>query len=113
MTDPKQLQAIMQAAVPDLELAFKPMFGGIMAYAGGKPFASLSDIGLALKLAGSAREELLALPGAAPLRYEPDAPVSKTYVVVPAAMLTQPDVLRGWLARSANGAPAPARRGRR
>jgi TfoX/Sxy family transcriptional regulator of competence genes len=110
MTDPKQLQAIVQSASPDLELAFKPMFGGIMVYAGGKPFASLSDVGLALKLTGAAREDLLALPGAAALRYEPDAPVSKTYVVVPAQMLTQPDVLRGWIGRSAAAAPTPAKR---
>ncbi len=106
----------MQAAAPDLELVFKPMFGGIMAYLGGRPCASLSDVGLALKMSGAAREELLALPGAAALRYEPDAPVSKSYVVVPAELLTQPEVLRGWIGRCADGvvaAPARAKKPRK
>ena len=32
--DPKALQAILsEAAPPDLALVFKPMFGGILAYA--------------------------------------------------------------------------------
>lgn len=45
--DPKALQGILtDAAPPDLDIAFRPMFGGIFAYADGKPFASLSDVGL-------------------------------------------------------------------
>ena len=44
--DPKALQAILEkAAPPDMELAFRPMFGGIIGYATGKVFASLSDVG--------------------------------------------------------------------
>ena len=105
--DPKVLQAILaEAAPPDLELTFRPMFGGIMGYAEGKVFASLSNVGLALKLAGSDREALLAEPGARPLRYEPDQPPSKSYVVAPEAMLSQPDVLRRWIVRSAAGLPS-------
>jgi hypothetical protein len=70
--DPKQLQALLaRAAPPDLDLAFRPMFGGVMGYAEGKPFASLSDVGLALKASGADHAALLALPGAAPLRYAP------------------------------------------
>ncbi len=112
--DPKALQAIcVAAAPPDLELAFKPMFGGIMAYAEGRPFASLSDVGLALKLAGADREALLATPGAQPLRYAADQPPSKSYVVAPEAMLSDLDGLRGWIARSVAGlASKPARRRR-
>lgn len=101
---PKALQAILQtAAPPDLELAFRPMFGGIMGYAEGKPFASMFDGGLALKLAGEAFAELLAVPGAAPLRYEPDAPPSKSYVVVPRDMLADREALRAWIVRSVAG----------
>jgi TfoX/Sxy family transcriptional regulator of competence genes len=67
--DPKTLQAILEkAAPPDLPLTFRPMFGGIMGYADGKVFASLSDVGLALKLGGEAHGALLALPGAKPLQ---------------------------------------------
>jgi TfoX/Sxy family transcriptional regulator of competence genes len=101
---PKALQAILQtAAPPDLELAFRPMFGGIMGYAQGKPFASMFDGGLALKLVSPAYDELLSVPGAAPLRYEPDAPPSKSYVVVPRAMLADRETLRSWIVRSVAG----------
>jgi len=102
----------MASAPPDLELAFRPMFGGIMGYANGKVFASLSDVGLALKLSGADRDALLAIPGSKPLQYEPDQPPSKSYVVVPEAMLAEPDTLRSWMTRSATGAgqKTPSRR---
>ena len=105
--DPKALQAILtEAAPPDLELSFRPMFGGIMGYADAKVFASLSDVGLALKLAGADREALLAEPGARPLQYEPSSPPSRSYVVVPDAMLSDPDALRRWIVCSAAGLPS-------
>jgi hypothetical protein len=51
--DPKVLQATLEeAAPPDLELAFRPMFGGIMVHADGKPFASLSDVGFGVEVRG-------------------------------------------------------------
>ncbi len=97
-----------------MELAFRPMFGGIMGYAGGKPFVSLSDVGLALKLAPGDRETLLSAPGARPLQYEAEMPPSKTYVVVPDAMLEDLDGLRFWIIKSVAAAPAkhPSRRKR-
>ncbi|UAK25599.1 TfoX/Sxy family protein [Sphingomonas nostoxanthinifaciens] len=111
--DPKLLQAILTEAVPsELDVAFRPMFGGIMAYADGKPFASLSDVGLGLKLAGSERDAMLALPGAAPLRYGPDQPPSKSYVLVPEAMLTDADQLNPWVIRCVSGLPAKRVRNR-
>ena len=107
--DPRTLQATCrEAAPPDLELDFRPMFGGIMGYAAGKVFASLSDVGLALKLAGPDREALLATPGSKPLQYEPDQPPSKSYVVVPEALLADPAGLRTWIARSVAGLPPNA-----
>ncbi|WP_044564397.1 TfoX/Sxy family protein [Azospirillum sp. B4] len=109
--EPKDLQATLATAVPDLELTFKPMFGGILAYAEGKPVASLSDVGLALKLAGADQAALLALPGAKPLRYGPDQPPSKTYVVVPDALLADAPALRNWVRRAATtAAKAPAKK---
>ena len=105
--DPKLLQPVLAGATPpDLDVTFRPMFGGLFAYADGKPFASLSDVGLALKFAGSERDAILALPGAAPLRYEPDQPASKSYVLVPEAMLSEPAELRSWVVRSVSGLPA-------
>ncbi len=105
--DPKRLQPILaEAAPPGLDVTFRPMFGGLFAYADGKPFASLSDTGLALKFSGSEREAMLAVPGAAPLRYEADQPASKSYVVIPEPMLSKPDELRSWIRRSVSGLPA-------
>ena len=108
--DPKVLQAILQAAAPpDLDLAFRPMFGGVMAYADGKAFASLFDGGVALKLFGTDRAELLALPGARPLQYAPDAAPSVSYVVVPDELLSGRESLRGWIVRcTANLKPGKA-----
>lgn len=102
--DPKRLQAVLQsAAPPDLELRFRPMFGGILAYLDGKPLASLSNVGLALKLAGADHAALMALPGAAPLKYEPNSPPSKSYVTVPEAMLDDHAALRPWIVHAAEG----------
>jgi TfoX/Sxy family transcriptional regulator of competence genes len=100
---PADLQKKVEAAAPlELELRFKSMFGGIGAYAHGVMCMSLSDVGLALKLGDADRVALLALKGAKPLQYEPGAPVSKTYVVVPDAMLGDPKKLRGWIEKSAS-----------
>ncbi len=99
---PADLQLTLLAATsPKLELTFRPMFGGIMGYARGRPFASLSNVGLALKLGGVNHSELLTLPGAHRLQYEPDSPQSKTYVVVPGTILNDPDQLAAWTSRSA------------
>jgi TfoX/Sxy family transcriptional regulator of competence genes len=112
--DPRHLQTLVEAAAPaDLDLAFRPMFGGIMGYADGKVFASLSDVGLAFKFAAADFAELSALPGAKPLQYEPGQPVSKSYVVAPEAMLADPDSLRGWIIRSVANLKPAAKRSRK
>lgn len=85
---------------PDLDLRFRAMFGGIGAYAEGRMFASLSGVGLALKLSPENRSALLREEGAAPLRYERQGPVSKTYVLVPSAIRRDPATLAAWLRRS-------------
>lgn len=111
MTVPADLQARMLAAAPDIELSFRRMFGGIMGYVAEVPFASLSNVGLALKFTPAEREKALALPGAKPLQYEPDAPPSKSYVVLPAAVVADGASLHDWIVASANGLkPKPAGR---
>ena len=112
---PAELQKRLEAAAPaEVELRFKPMFGGIGGYADGRMFASLSDVGLALKLGEPARAELLKIKGAKPLQYEPGAPPSRTYVVVPDATLSDRRALQGWIGKSAvfvkSAAPKPKRR---
>lgn len=71
-----------------------------MAYVGGKPFASLSNVGLALKMSATLRSALLKIPGARPLQYEPTSPPSKTYVVVPDNMLEDVELLSTWVEQS-------------
>lgn len=97
---PAELQAKLLAAAPsELELSFRPMFGGIMGYAHGRPFASLSNMGLAFKLAGADHVAALALLGARPLRYEPDSPPSRSYVLMPDQVLDDPAQLAAWAER--------------
>ncbi len=100
--DPADLQARMLAAAPDIELSFRRMFGGIMGYAAEVVFASLSDVGLALKFSGSEHARAMALPGAKPLQYEPGAPVSKSYVVLPPDVVEDANQLHEWIVTSAN-----------
>ncbi len=103
VSDPADLQARMLAAAPDIDLSFRKMFGGIMGYADGVVFASLSDVGLALKFTAAERDRALALPGASPLRYEPNAPASKSYVVLPRVVVDDGAALHDWITASANG----------
>lgn len=116
MTEPSldemqsQLSQAAEAHDLDGELTFRPMFGGVCAYIGGRVFASLSNIGVALKLPPEAQAELLSAGGAERLQYEPDAPPSKQYIVVPPPMRADPAALAVWLARSVDhvrSQPAP------
>ena len=109
---PAELQKVMETAAPaNVVWRYRPMFGGIGVYADDRMCVSLSDIGLAVKLAGAAHAELLGLKGAKPLQYEPGQPVSKTYVVVPDAMLKDRKALGHWLAAAAAQAvAAPAKK---
>jgi TfoX/Sxy family transcriptional regulator of competence genes len=99
-SDPKTLQAQLEAAVPDVALTFRPMFGGILAYADGKPVASLSNVGLALKLAAEDQEALLKVKGAKRLQYEPDQPPSKSYIVVPLSLMKDARRFHDWVLKS-------------
>ncbi len=104
-----QLSAAVETLNLDGGLSFKAMFGGVSGYMEGRVFASLSNRGLALKLSPSDQTALLQ-QGAQRLRYEPDAPESKQYIVVPGAMQTDAEALAVWVKRSAEyvaALPAP------
>ncbi|HXC55216.1 MAG TPA: TfoX/Sxy family protein [Rhizomicrobium sp.] len=106
---PADLQKKMQAAAPShVEWRYRPMFGGIGVYADDRMCVSLSDVGLAVKLAPAEQAKLLALKGAKRLQYEPAMPPSKTYIVVPDAMLSNAKALGHWLAASAAHAAGAA-----
>lgn len=97
----------------NIDWRFRPMFGGIGAYANDKMCVSLSDIGLAVKLEGEEHAALLKLKGARALQYEPSMPPSKTYVVVPDAMLKDRKTLGHWLSISARQAASRVKKPRK
>lgn len=83
----------------DLAIACKHFFSGAAAYANGRIFMTLTPAGLALKLPERARARLLA-SGGAPLRYFPDGPIKKDYVVVPEPLANDASALTPWIAES-------------
>jgi TfoX/Sxy family transcriptional regulator of competence genes len=108
------LSLVQSAAPPDLELAFRHMFGGVMFYGKGRPIALIWNNRLALKLTGDDYAEFAAIPDAAPWVYAPGKPPSKSYIVAPETMLSDREALRGWIARAAAGAgPASPVRSRK
>ncbi len=105
-----KLSAAAETLNLDMGLSFKAMFGGVSGYVEGRVFASLSNIGLALKLSADDQAALLREPGAKRLRYEPDAPESKQYIVVPEAVQANAEALAVWVKRSGDfvcALPAP------
>lgn len=104
MFDPKTLQhrleTVLGRGLDVHEVTFRPMFGGITGYTRGRNFVSLSNVGLALKLDANSRDELLAVPGAKPLQYDPEMPPSKQSVTVPETILEDDARLQGWVERS-------------
>jgi len=70
----------------------KHFFGGAAAYANGRIFMTLTSRGLALKLPKDPRE-LLIRAGARPLRYFPNAPIKKDYVIVPRKLADDKEAL--------------------
>lgn len=58
-------------------------FSGAAAYRGGGIVATLTPVGLAFKVPNTVRTELLGSERAIELRYFPDAPIKKDYVLFP------------------------------
>jgi hypothetical protein len=82
------------------ELTCKHFFAGAAAYAEGHIFLSLTPVGLALKLPPARREELFAARGK-PLRYFPNAPVKKAYVILDDEMASDDRTLARLISESA------------
>ena len=104
-SNPKELQKAIEEAIGpeavEYEMRFRPMFGGIMAYAFGSPFASLSIAGIALKLSEDDRRRLIEKEDGYPLRYKPSDPPSKSYTIIPERMVAAKGVhLKEWLVLS-------------
>ena len=77
-----------------------------MVYAAGAPVASLSESGFAVKLLSPHHEQALSVPGARPLRYAPDQPPRRHYVVLPDSVVDEDEALVRWLTAAADAAAA-------
>lgn len=104
---PKELQKAIEAAIgpeaAEFEIRFRPMFGGTMAYAYSRPFASLSLAGIAVKLSVEDRSRLIEKENGYPLRYKPSDPPSKSYTVLPKDIVEAGgEPLKNWLVLSMN-----------
>ena len=91
------LDRIALAAGPRVEC--KHFFSGAAAYADGHIFMSLTPAGLALKLPEGARNTM-ASKGGTPLRYFPNGPIKKDYIVVPEPLVADGLALGPWILSS-------------
>ncbi len=83
----------------DLAIECKHFFSGAAAYANGRIFMTLTPAGVALKLPERSRDRLIA-SGGAQLRYFPDGPIKKDYVVVPEPLANDASALTPWIEES-------------
>lgn len=95
-----QLVIAAERLDPQLEIVFKPMFGGACAYLDGRVFAIFGDVGLAFKLAPDDQTLLLESEGARRLQFESDGPIMKAYIIVPAAICADEIEMASWIERS-------------
>ncbi|MBI3709284.1 MAG: TfoX/Sxy family protein [Proteobacteria bacterium] len=90
------LRAILDKVAPTLDpgdsVECKHFFSGAAAYANGCIFMTLTTVGLAVKLPKDSRDRLIQR-GAKPLRYFPQGPIKKDYVVVPRRLAEDGDAL--------------------
>ena len=97
------LRSLLAAVSPKLDREVvtecKHFFSGAAAYANGRIFMSLTSVGLALKLPAEPQAELTRR-GAKPLRYFPQGPIKKDYVVVPDEIVRDAGALAPWVAKS-------------
>ncbi|MDA1127265.1 MAG: hypothetical protein O2913_01020 [Chloroflexi bacterium] len=78
----------------------KHFFGGAALYAEGRICISLTPVGLAVKLPEKTRDRLLGNKETVPLRYFPNGPVKKDYVLFPNVDAEGSTVLQGYLRES-------------
>lgn len=92
----------MMRAAEAYDVRARRMFSGMGVYTGEKMFAYLVGEDIGLKLAPEDLAEALRLPGAEPLRPEPDAEPMREYVKMPREILDNFEKFMTWVDRSAN-----------
>ena len=100
----ERLSALVSTAVPrtprGVHLQCKHFFSGAALYVNGEICASLTPVGLAVKLPEPSRTRLVSTGRGRPLRYFPAGPIKKEYVALSRAILENPLQLRRWLTGS-------------
>ncbi len=100
----ERLSALVSRAIPQtprgVRLQCKHFFSGAALYVNGKICASLTPVGLAVKLPEQSRARLVSTRRARPLRYFPAGPIKREYVALSRAILENPSQLRRWLTGS-------------
>jgi len=81
----------------NVDLECKHFFSGAAVYANGSICITLTPVGFAVKLPEESRNALMRDKGAEQLRYFPEGPIKKDYVVLPEAMLKDMRSLRHWV----------------
>ena len=75
-------QNVELIGLDNIKLEFKHFFSGAAVYADGKICMTLTPVGFAMKLSKPDIDSLLAAKGNKRLRYFPNAPIKKDYVLL-------------------------------
>lgn len=97
---PLRYEQIMRASGA-FDVRARRMFGGMGIYTGEKMFAFLIGNDIGLKLSPEDAEEAMAMPGAGPLRPDPNSEPMKDYVCMPLEVLDNYEQFMDWVSRSA------------
>lgn len=93
----RMIDRATSARIGDVTVECRHFFSGAALYANGRICASLTPVGFAIKLPKESRDSLLKQRGVKPLRYFAKSPVKKEYVVLPKALIGDPNSLRDLL----------------
>lgn len=108
------MREVTSGRFKDINLEYRHFFSGAALYANGKICISLTPVGFAIKLPEESRNTLLKQKGTKPLRYFPEGPIKKDYVILPKIILNDVKVLRYWVKlciEHAASLPEPVERG--
>jgi hypothetical protein len=102
---PPENRPAFEAALPrDPRVQRRLMFGGVAASVNGHIFAGLFGRSTMLLLPEPLRTTALALEGAGPFDPMGDGRLRSDKVMLPEAMMDEPDELRAWIARAFDAA---------
>lgn len=92
----------MMRAAEAYDVRARRMFGGMGIYTGEKMFAFLVGEDIGLKLSPDDLTQAMELPGAGPLKPDPEAEPMREYVKMPREVLDNFEQFMYWVERSAS-----------